>query len=525
MLARWARAERISTDAPVRLAGQRAGMSCKGLAWARLLATGLAFALRVQGLPYQSLWRDEVDSLRFATQPLGQLLQRFVAPGQNGPLYYLLLRPWLDAVGQTEFSLRFFSVIAGTLAVPLVYRLGRRMAPRSPSVRIAASLLAAVSPYLVWYSQEARMYAAVVCLVLGSMECLQAALERGGRLQWLGYVLLTAAALYFHFLTVLMVPVHLVMLLILRNRQRARAAWEYFAALGCVVALILPLLSWQLPRVLNPSDGGYAFVSLPRMLASMAVTYSSGVLPGVLPWSLAVLLVLSSAALARARGEMRGSVAALAAWLFLPVLGLFLLTLVQPLYTARYLIFVLPALLLLAGIGVQKISRRVWWLGGVLAAALMISSLVSVWRQAATPVKADMRSAASYVATHMDADDTVVFQIPYARHSFEYYFNRVTISHSTGSPGGFRLLFPLVTGPARSLLWMDGLYTNGGMAAAEVHLAMQRQVADSKGTWLVAAEAALWDERGLVQSWLEAHATVTTRAEFVGVIVSRYELP
>jgi hypothetical protein len=54
---------------------------------------------------------------------------------------------------------------------------------------------------------------------------------------------------------------------------------------------------------------------------------------------------------------------------------------------------------------------------------------------------------------------------------------------------------------------------------------MQRQVPESKSVWLVNSEAALWDERGLVQSWLETHASATTRSEFVGVIVSRYELP
>ncbi len=500
-------------------------MSREGLAWAELLATGIAFVLRVQGLFFQSLWRDEVDSLRFATQPLGQLLRTFVAPGQNGPLYYLLLRPWLNAAGQTEFSLRFFSVIAGTLAVPLVYRLGRRMAPRTPAVGIVASLLAAVSPYLVWYSQEGRMYAAVVCLVLGSLGCLQAALEGGGRLQWLGYVLLTSAALYFHFLTVLMVPVHLAILVILRGQYQARVVWKYFAALGCVVALYLPLLGWQLPHMLHPSEGGYAFVSFPQMLASLAITYTSGVLPGVLPWSLATLPILSSAALACTRGELCRSVSTLAAWLLLPIGGLFLLTLVQPMYTARYLIFVLPALLLLAGIGVQRVSRHLPWCGGLLAAALMISSLISVWRQATTPLKTDMRSAAGYVVAHMDTDDKVMFQIPYARYSFEYYFDRLTIAHSADPRGGFRLFFPMVKGPDRSVLWMDGLYTNGGMSVAEVHSTMQRRVAGSKGIWLVATEATLWDERELVRSWLETHASVSARAELVGVIVSRYELP
>ena len=53
----------------------------------------LAFALRVVHLDFQSLWRDEVDAIRFATRPLPELLSTFGKPGENGPLFFLLLRP------------------------------------------------------------------------------------------------------------------------------------------------------------------------------------------------------------------------------------------------------------------------------------------------------------------------------------------------------------------------------------------------------------------------------------------------
>ena len=63
--------------------------------WLLAGVVGLAFALRVVGLDLQSLWRDEVDAIRFAQFPVPELLQLFVQPGHNGPLYYWILRPWL----------------------------------------------------------------------------------------------------------------------------------------------------------------------------------------------------------------------------------------------------------------------------------------------------------------------------------------------------------------------------------------------------------------------------------------------
>jgi hypothetical protein len=43
--------------------------------------------------------------------------------------------------------------------------------------------------------------------------------------------------------------------------------------------------------------------------------------------------------------------------------------------------------------------------------------------------------------------------------------------------------------------------------------------------WLIATEVAMWDERGLVQAWLEHNGALADEAHFVGVSVYRYELP
>jgi len=87
----------------------------------------LAFGWRVAGLASQSLWRDEVDSIRFASRPPAELIATFARPGENGPLFFALLNPWLAALGTSEFSLRLQAVLPGVLAVPLTYVLARRL--------------------------------------------------------------------------------------------------------------------------------------------------------------------------------------------------------------------------------------------------------------------------------------------------------------------------------------------------------------------------------------------------------------
>ena len=98
-------------------------MSKRHAFWILVAVCLLAYVLRVLYLDGQSLWRDEVDAIRFANRPVDLLLGTFRTPGENGPLYYLLLRPWLVLAGLSEFSLRFFSLFFGVLAVPLTYRL------------------------------------------------------------------------------------------------------------------------------------------------------------------------------------------------------------------------------------------------------------------------------------------------------------------------------------------------------------------------------------------------------------------
>ena len=116
-----------------------------------------AFALRALQLGRESLWRDEVDSIRFALAPWPAPLENFAKAGENGPLYHLILRGWLSLGGSSDLALRLFSTLCGTLLLAVIYALGRRLL--GPRAAGWATVLAALSPALVWYAGEGKMYA------------------------------------------------------------------------------------------------------------------------------------------------------------------------------------------------------------------------------------------------------------------------------------------------------------------------------------------------------------------------------
>ena len=120
-----------------------------------MLILGLATALRFYHLGGQSLWADEGNSAVMATRSFAEITTN-AANDIHPPLYYWLLRLWTQFAGVSEVGLRSLSALLGVLLVFATIGLGLRMG--GVGIGLLAGLLAAVSPFQVYYSQEARMY-------------------------------------------------------------------------------------------------------------------------------------------------------------------------------------------------------------------------------------------------------------------------------------------------------------------------------------------------------------------------------
>ena len=171
------------------------------------LLTLLGAVMRRYHLGQQGLWFDEADIVMRARQPLPELLRNFIHPGENGPLYTLGLAGWTRLFGTSEVAVRLPSAIAGTLAIPAMYALGRML--RGPRLGLIAAALLTVSPYAHWYAQDAKMYSLLVLLTIVTTVLLLTAVRRGGAL-WIAYGVAAAVTLGVHATFLLVLVAHAV---------------------------------------------------------------------------------------------------------------------------------------------------------------------------------------------------------------------------------------------------------------------------------------------------------------------------
>lgn len=256
----------------------------------------LAAFLRFHNLDAQSFWNDEGNSARLSERSV-RLIIEGTASDIHPPLYYLLLRGWRALVGASEFGLRSLSAFAGLVVVAGTVALGKASfyyykgtkGQRDKRFRYTAVLLAAlitaVSPPLIYYSQEARMYALLALeATLSTMFLLwwwqsnnhksfdkfrtsPKIINRKSVLLAGGYVVFATAGLYTQYAFPAVIVAQNVMLLVLmikdlrlkRNGQRPIFNFQslIFFWASMMLAVFLLYLPW-LPIFLGNIGGGPA---------------------------------------------------------------------------------------------------------------------------------------------------------------------------------------------------------------------------------------------------------------------------
>ncbi len=112
--------------------------------------------LRVFQLADKGMWLDETFSVWIASHSIPEMLQWIVKIDQHPPLYYLLLHYWIAHNGDTPYYARQLSALFGTVTIPIIYLIGKRISGDVAGWAAAAFL--ALSPFNIYFAQEARMY-------------------------------------------------------------------------------------------------------------------------------------------------------------------------------------------------------------------------------------------------------------------------------------------------------------------------------------------------------------------------------
>ncbi|HUZ76334.1 MAG TPA: glycosyltransferase family 39 protein [Chloroflexota bacterium] len=442
----------------------------------------VAFILRAWRLDFQSFWQDEGFSVSLSGSSVGYILQQSFTVEPNPPLYFLLLHFWRLPAGSTEYAIRFLSLIPSVLAVPAMFLLGRQL--WCERLGLVAAALAAVSPFLVWLAQEARMYTwEALWLTLGAWFLLRG-LRSGRSAYWLLFSSCNLLAVYSHLYAVFVVAAEALLLVALCRRVWRPAA----LAIGAPIVLFVPWFV-SVSAYSGESSTWRGFIGVWDMVRVLLLNAASqGHLPGRVDGGFSLLLglavVLGFGVLVKARPR---SGWLLASWLLLPVAAVYALSFKEPLFSPRYFVVILPALLLLAAGAVAALPGKVALLG---LALLSSGSIWAVERGNTVPAyaKEDYRLAGTYIGARTDTHDVVLLVANYIVYPFEYYFR---------GPG---TMLPLNVEPE----------TNVGPVLAPL-------AGKYDHIWLVEAHDIFVDPHNHVASWLRARYRLADERYITGI--------
>ncbi|HEY2792454.1 MAG TPA: glycosyltransferase family 39 protein [Micromonosporaceae bacterium] len=356
-----------------------------GVGWWGMLAVGIS--------------RDETATIDISTRSVPDIWRMVQHADTVHAAYYLILHFWTGAFGISPMSLRLPSLIGTAIAAALVGVLGRMLV--SPRAGFAAGLLFACSPEISAYAHNARSYgmdsALVVLLVILFVRAMRSNRPRA----WAGYGLMLVLTVVMHLFTLLIVPAQgITMLLYARSQRSWRPLLYWLAAAVPAVAVLSPFLlraisqggtaSWIPPLhwhdvglfVVNLGGGKYVFVAM-LLIAAFGAFEARKVTRIALPW------------------------------LLLPPVLLFGYSIRDPLYVFRYLLYCLPALLLLVAAGMERLKT---WLHLTLLAVLIAATIpLHISLRDPNIGANDFRAEATFIAANKQPGDAIMFLVPTQR--------------------------------------------------------------------------------------------------------------
>ncbi len=228
--------------------------------------TGLALALRLSAFG-QSLFGDELFTRdQVVGRGFGGLVDAIKSSPEMTPPLYVALAWLMTQVSDAFEAIRVPSLLSGVAMVPVALALGRRVFDARAGL-LAAGLVA-LSPFLIFFSTEARPYAFLALASLLSTWLLLVAIEQRRLVWWIAFTIAIAAVVYTHYAGIFVVVAQTAWALVVYRRRA-------LPVLGSAAVAALLYLPW----VGQVSGKGNLFIYGPVRLGELPSTFLQ-VIPG-----------------------------------------------------------------------------------------------------------------------------------------------------------------------------------------------------------------------------------------------------
>lgn len=228
-----------------------------------VLAIGLVIfaTLTLVTITKSTIWFDEAFSA-YISQFNFFDIARYTATDVHPPLYYWILKAWISLFGTTELAFRSLSVLFGASAITFGFLLVRRLFGRRAAW--VSLLFLVLSPMLIRYGQEARMYTLATTIALAATYTLTFAVVSKRRLPWVIYGILVGLGMWTHYFMALIWLAHWAWRLYVTRQTgvRGKALRKAFFSKNWVLAHIVAV--------------GLFLLWLPFMLIQLTIIQATG---------------------------------------------------------------------------------------------------------------------------------------------------------------------------------------------------------------------------------------------------------
>jgi 4-amino-4-deoxy-L-arabinose transferase-like glycosyltransferase len=394
-----------------------------------LIVLLFSLVLRCLQLDQQSLWLDELYTMKMVDPAHGlkEIYQLSLTVDPLSVLYFIIVNTWVKVFGYTAVSVRSVSAIFGVLGIFCIYILGKQMKDRWTGM--AAAILLAVNYYHIAYSQEARVYTMYCTCTCISFYFLIKFLGKPGYRSATYYGLGALLMVLCHFFGIFTLIGQLIILLtqLIRTEKKDRRNFCYYLILSAAIFMvgyipIIPIFIWLLGN-----EGTWISPITADVFANTYAEFFGHstylvVFSGLLILS-CFFFFLKNISANRDSGNNRK----------VPVLYILLIWIVVtfmipyiqsklafPTLNTRYVINILPAIIIMMALGVTAIPKnsiRVALLG-----AFVILSLVDLFawsKYYKRDRKSDFKTIAKYVTENNVNESVIITSLPF---HFDYYF-------------------------------------------------------------------------------------------------------
>lgn len=386
----------------------------------------VSFIVRVYGLGRENIWTDEGVTIYNSHKSVYHNIEWSVGFAYF-PLYHIISSGWEKISGLSEFSVRFPSVLFGTLSVFLIYEIAALLFNKKIGLYSAAIM--ALSPFNVYYSQEARVYSFFLLLSLLSIYH-YIKYAKSLRTKDLGYY-------FIYSLLILMSHAAAIFILVFQNihyfafvrKNLKRWIFVQFS----IFALFLPLLFLILGRVAELSD--YLIVPKPGIITLLRTFYifsagstyklSALIFGSIISLIFGVLLLKSALIIAnhiiKKDSQKISDAAFVALWLTMPIIFVVIQSYaLDSFYFERYAIASSASLYILISIAANSLKKRAQ---RIVMAAIVLLSLSLLYIDFMTSDKGEWKDIAKYIRQNKGPKDALILHVPNSIYPFVYYYD------------------------------------------------------------------------------------------------------